>query len=336
VLGRLPLVADLGLENASTPPDVHFNEDTSKFLPKLRSLKTVAVESVFLEVACLNVLARWSNIPTLEPVALRLSVWGPVSIQGWGVGWVAAALASRRDLTVVLADDDDIALYVAAAAATASSARVACCDPTVLLGESVTPAGFSRLLCAAQLPSNALRIGAPYVGNGVAGPGLKLTPEYGQQLYGMSAPGLHLLHITDCSMLTDWDVAVLVGALPGLRRLQLGGAALLTDAALIALVGCPQLVSVRLGVLDIVTAKGIVMALVLLKELRELWLDDLSREPSAAFIASVCARACRRLLQGCGLRARGRRTSRQDGSRLQRRSAGGMLGWSIGLACMVG
>jgi hypothetical protein len=281
VLGRLPLLAELHLTDATTPDDLHFNQGSSKFRPKLPSLRTLdmSVMTAARMVGCLDVLARWSDVPTKATAELAFTACNPIAVKGWGLGWVAAAVASTQHLAVVLEDDDDVALYVAAV----SSAPLEGFEPTVVLGEHVTPAGFSRLLCAARLPSSALKVD-------IHPAGLKLTSEHMHQLYGMSAPELRSLHVSDCGALTDRDVAVLLSTVPGLRQLHLGGAAGLTDSALFALLGCPQLASVRLGGPTKLTTDGVATVLVLLKELQDLCLYDLLEEDMLFFVAAVCQR----------------------------------------------
>jgi hypothetical protein len=282
------VLGDLRLTGGTAPANLQFNQDSSKFRPKLPSLRIVSISATTESgpVACLHVLARRSDIPTKEPVALsvhsRCTSW---AIKGWGVGWVVAALASSHDFAMMLEDDIDIALYVAAVGVAASSGQLKGGKPaiTLALGDRVTPAGFSRLLCAARLPSGALRIGGPPFAVGDApAEGLKLSPKHVQQLYGMSAPSLHVLHIADCTMLRDRDVAVLVNTAPGLRHVHLGGAAGLTDSTMFALLGCTQLVSVRLGGFTKVTANGVAVVLMLLKGLQELCLDGLQGGESNA------------------------------------------------------
>jgi hypothetical protein len=279
VLGRLPLLAEVDLLEVDAP-DLHFNQDTSKFRPQLPSLTTVTISGhqPLCIMGCLGVLARWSELPTktcLADLEMCVPECTPITIKGWGLGWMAAAIASRLHFALMLMDDDDVALYVAAVAAAACNDQLHGCEPTVMLGALVTPAGFSRLLCAPHLPSKALKIGGPPVEHGVLVTGPRLLSEHMQQLYGVAARRLHSLSIADCSMLNDQDVAALLSALPRVRRLHLGGAARLTDAALAALLGCTQLVSVRLGWATKVTASGVAVVLMLLKGLQELCLDGL-------------------------------------------------------------
>jgi hypothetical protein len=99
--------------------------------------------------------------------------------------------------------------------------------------------------------------------------GLVLSSGHFQVLTRMEACSLESLHIADCSLLHNRNVAVLASAAPGLRLLRLEGAARLTDSALYALLGCLQLVCVRVGGAEKVQADGVVVLLMMLQKLQE-------------------------------------------------------------------
>jgi hypothetical protein len=287
VLGRLPSLSLLHLTNA-TAPDLRYNPDLCKFRPLLPSLETVAMDHFRSRVtmdhaaanvaACLHVLARWTAIPAAT--VLRLQLPGHLAVKGWGAGWLPAALASTDpEAAVVLVDDNDVDHYLAALLQRALSGRDEGGKHSVLLGQCVSPGGFGRVLCAAHLPSKALHIGdgdhaaQPYYLGWTAG--LRLRASQLFALARVSAPGLESLRIADCSLLKDKSAAVLVSAAPGLRQLRQEGAARLTDRTLFALPGCRRLEALHLGGPAKITADGVVVLVVLLKDLREVSVSGL-------------------------------------------------------------
>jgi hypothetical protein len=295
MLGGLPKLADLQITHAATPPEYQSSlysnsRNSSKnaavhprtTMPPLKTFSMDAMSAA--EVAAgLHLLARWSYIPARHIAAsCNFHIGSPLSVKGWGRGWLPTVMSSASPRpAIALADDDDVRRYVAEMDSLPSGLRSAC-SSTVLLGRSVTPAGFSRLLCAAQLPSKELHIGDAVASDchavqpyyiGWTG-GLRLTPAHLQALAGQAAPGLESLHIADCSHLGDGDVGALVSAARGLRQLHLERAGALTDASLYALLACPHLRGLYLGGAVNVTVCAAGQILKLLEHLNEVWVGD--------------------------------------------------------------
>jgi hypothetical protein len=259
MLGRLPLLANLSLPDA-TAPDSLPAPPPVQLRPVLRSLKSAAVGQLNCSIGALHVMARWTVVADAGvDLEAREITSHTVAVKGWSLGWLCSALMLDGKLSsadgepyvhpsgYALVDDADVELFGAALASSAMRRYTE--SVIVFLGGSVCSGSLRGLLLPA-VPWLLVN---------------ELEAEYVED---------HVIEWTGNLMLAPDHVGALLSGATGLQKLYLEAAALLDDACMWGLgAACPRLERLHLDRVTKVTAAGLLPLLTMHTTLRELELQ---------------------------------------------------------------